>query len=136
MSDPTPEQVQKIRTPEQVQKIRTPEQVQEMMRLYALDQQGNVLANQVAQANALRLNAPETKINNPIGAGIGAFGDAIDKVSNAYDARKARQGQQANIGQQGDALTKIAALLAGQGGGADGPWGAAGPNMDTYAWGY
>ena len=77
----------------------TPEQLQEIMGLGTVDARSDIVAQQLAQADALR-NAQVGNNMTPGGAALSGMGNLLDKVRGGLETQDLRAQQQGLLGQQ------------------------------------
>lgn len=91
----------------------TPEQLQQLLSLGTLDEQGSLLEQQLAQAQALR-NPMGGQRSTGLGAGIAALGDTLRGVSGAIQEGRIRKEQEALIPKRQSGRSILADLLRAQ----------------------
>lgn len=92
----------------------TPEQLQQVLSLGTFDDEGSLLEQQMAQAQALR-NPMGGQRSTALGAGIAALGDTLRGITGAIQEGRIRKEQEALIPKRKAGRSIYADLLRQQG---------------------
>ena len=106
-----PEQTQPVAPSMQSPDAIDPALLAQLMSLGVMDDKGDILTNQVAQAQALQRPQQNQYGHTPWGAALGGLGEAIDKTRGAYRESQLRGKQQGLLDQKTDARDTAAQLL-------------------------
>ena len=108
-----------------------PEDLKQLLGLGTLDEQGQLLQQQMAQAQALR-RPSGTQYTAPVAAGLGGLADVLNSVNGTIQTHQARSGQEALLKQKDEGrglyAKAIAEALRGR---LAPPAGAAGVSLPT-----